>query len=166
MTREAGYTEAEWELLTDLPRLAAFGAMAADDGDAVKSTRELWAGMMELTQAAQGRYPDSSLIREVAQTVAQDEEGAGVSRSGWKPGAEPLSHAVVEQALATAAGVRHVLVERTSAEEAAAYTAWVLGIARAGIEAARTGFFGLGGERVTEREAAFVRDLAAALGVP
>jgi hypothetical protein len=166
MTSDAEFTEAEWELLTDLPRLAAFGAMAADDGDAVTATRELWAGMIELAQAAQTRYPHSSLIRKVAQTVAQDEEGAGVSRSGWKPGAEPLGHAVVDRALATAAGVHHVLAERASAEEAAEYTGWVLGIARAGIEAARTGFFGLGGERVTEREAAFVRDLAAALGVP
>jgi hypothetical protein len=164
MTREVEFTEAEWEMLTDLPRLAAFGAMAADDGGPVMSTRELWAGMMELAQAAQSRYPNRSLIREVAHAVARGEEGAGVSRLGWKPGAEPLGDAVVEQALATAAEARQVLAERVPAEEAAEYVAWVLGIARAATEAARTGLFGVGGEQVSDREAAFVRDLAAALG--
>ena len=164
MTREADYTETEWELLTDLPRLAAFAAMAADEGDAVTSTRELWAGMMELARAARNRYSATALIQEIAQAVAQDDEGAEVFRSGWKPGGEPLGAAVIEQALNTAGRVRPILSERATAEEAAAYAAWVLGIARAGIEAARTGLFGLGGERVTEREAAFVRDLAAALG--
>jgi len=164
MTSEADFTEPEWEQLTDLPRLAAFGAMAADDGDPVLSTRELWAGMMELAQAAQTRYPDSPLIREVAQAVAQDEEGASVSRFGWHPGAMPLGHAVVEQALTTASDARRVLAERVPAEEAAEYVAWVLGIARAATEAARSGLLGVVGEQVSDREAAFVRDLAAALG--
>jgi hypothetical protein len=163
MTREVEFTEAEWELLADLPRLAAFGAMAADNGDAVKSTRELWAGMKELAQAARIRYPHNPLIREIAQAVAQDDEGAEVSRFGWKPGAMPLGHAVVEQALATATEVRPVLAKRVPADEAAEYKAWVLGIARAATEAARTGFFGVVGEQVSDREAAFVRDLAAAL---
>jgi hypothetical protein len=164
MTRQADFTSNEWELLTALPRLAAFGAMAADEGDAVSATRELWAGMTELTRAAQNRYLNAPLIQEVAQAVAQDEEGADVSRFGWQPSAEPLGAAVVEQALATAAAVRQVLASGASAEEATAYTDWVLGIARASTEATRTGLFGVGGKRVTDREAAFVHDLAAALG--
>jgi hypothetical protein len=164
MTSKADFTAAEWELLTDLPRLAAFGAMAADEGDAVSATRELWAGMMELTQAARNRYLNTPLIQEVAQAVAQDEEGADVSRFGWQPSAEPLGAAVVEQALATAAAVRQVLASGAPVEEAAAYTDWVLGIARASAEATRTGLFGVGGKRVTDREAAFMCDLAAAMG--
>ncbi len=165
MTSEADFTEAEWELLTDLPRLAAFGAMAADDGDAISSTRELWAGMMELAQGARSRYPGNALIQAVAQSETEDDEGADVSRAGWRPGAEPLGEAVIEEALETAARVRAVLAERAVEQEAAEYAAWVLGIARAATEAARKGPFGLGGDRVTDREAAFVRDLQAALGV-
>ena len=38
------------------------------------------------------------------------------------------------------------------------------GIARAGVEAAKTGRFGTEGARVTEREAEFVRELARELG--
>ena len=164
MTNKAEFTRDEWELQTHLPRLAAFRAMAADEGDAVMSTRELWAGMKELAQAAQGRYVNNPLIQEVALAESQEEDGADVSQFGWQPGAEPLGDAVVDQALATATRVRQVLAAGVPPEEAAEYAAWVLGIARAAIEAARTGLFGVGGERVTDREAAFVRDLAAALG--
>jgi hypothetical protein len=163
MTREAELTESEWALLSDLPRLAAFGAMAADEGDAITATRELWAGMMELAQAAHSRYTGNALIQEIAQASAQDDDGADVSRSGWKPGSAPLGEAVIAQALETARAARPVLAERVSTEEAAEYAAWVLGIARAATEAARTGLFGLGGEQVTAREAAFLRDLQAAL---
>ena len=165
MTSQTDFTEAEWELLTDLPRLAAFGAMAADDGDAVSSTRELWAGMMELAQGARSRYPGNALIRAVAKSETEDDEGAEISRAGWRPGAEPLGEAVIEEALETAARVRPVLAERVAEQEAAEYAAWVLGIARAATEAARTGLFGLGGERVPDREATFVRELQTALGV-
>ncbi len=51
MTTRSDYTDAEWEFLTDLPRMAAFVAVAADQGGPVTSTRELWASMMELAQA-------------------------------------------------------------------------------------------------------------------
>jgi hypothetical protein len=44
------------------------------------------------------------------------------------------------------------------------YASWVIGIARAGVEAAKTGRSGTEGARVTEREAEFVRELARELG--
>lgn len=165
MTSEADFTEAEWELLSDLPRLAVFGAMAADEGDAITSTRELWAGMAELAQGARTRYPSNTLIQAVLHAETEDDEGADVARAGWRPGVEPLGEAVIEEALETAARVRAVLAQRATEQEAAEYTAWVLGIARAATEAARTGLFGVGGDRVTDREATFVRDLQTALGV-
>lgn len=165
MTSQADFTEAEWTLLSDLPRLAAFGAMAADEGDAITSTRELWAGMAELAQAARTRYPDNALIQAIVQAESRDNEGADVSRSGWRPG-EPLGAAVIEQALETAGKVGPILGTRATTQEAVEYRAWVLGIARAAAEAARTGLFGIGGERITDREATFVRDLQTALGAP
>jgi hypothetical protein len=166
MTRQADFTEAEWALLTDLPRLAAFGAMAADDGDAISSTRELWAGMRELAQTPGTSYPHNALLQDIAQAAAHDEDGADVSRAGWRPGADPLGKAVVEEALETARQVRPILAARVSSQEAAEYAEWVLGIAQAAAEAARSGLFGVGGAQVTAREAGFVRDLATALGRP
>ena len=52
MTTRNDYTDSEWELLTGLPRLAALGATAAEEGGPVASTRELWTSMMELAQSA------------------------------------------------------------------------------------------------------------------
>ena len=158
------YTDSEWELLTDMPRLAAFGAMAAEEGGPVASTRELWASMMELAQAARTRYADNTLIQEVMRGFSQraDDE---TSIMGWQPGSgEPLGNAIVAQALETASRVREVLASQATPEEAAEYTEWVLGIARAGCEAVRSGLFGLAGARRTVAEEQYVKELATALG--
>ena len=163
MTTRADYTESEWELLADLPRLAAFGAMAAEEGGPVASTRELWASMMELAQAARTRYPNNTLIQEVMQGFSQaaDDE---MSIVGWKPNSgEPLGHAIVAQTLEVATRVREVLTSQATPEEADEYTEWVLGIARAGCGAVRGGLLGLVGAQMTAAEDQFVKELTAAL---
>jgi hypothetical protein len=76
---------------------------------------------------------------------------------------EPLDIGVVAHTLETARRVREVLARQATPEEAAEYTAWVLGIARAGCEAVRSEFFGLIGDEMTPAEEQYVGDLAAAL---
>ena len=164
MTNRTDYTDSEWELLTDMPRLAAFGAMAAEAGGPVASTRELWASMMELAQAARTRYPSNTLIQDVMQGFSQpgDDE---MSIMGWTPNSgEPLGSAIVAQTLETAPRVREVLSSQSTPEEAAEYIEWVLGIARAGCGAVRGGLLGLVGAPLTATEDQYVKDLAAALG--
>lgn len=165
MTTRTDYTDAEWDLLTDLPRMAAFGAMAAEEGGPVTSTRELWASMMELAQAARTRYPNNTLIQEVTRAITRPEDDDEMPMTGWKSNSgEELGAAIVEQTLETAPRVREVLASHAPPEEAAEYTAWVLGIARAGGQAVRSGLFGLSGEPVTAAEEQFIKDLSAALG--
>jgi hypothetical protein len=164
MTTRNDYTDSEWELLTDMPRLAAFGAMAVEEGGPVASTRELWSGMMELAQAARTRYANNSLIQEVMRDFSQrgDDE---ISIMGWQPDSgEPLGNAIVAQTLETAPRVRAVLASQATPEEAAEYTEWVLDIARAGGGAMRSGLFGLLGAPMTGAEEQYVKDLATALG--
>jgi hypothetical protein len=164
MSTRTDYTDSEWEVLTDMPRLAAFGAMAAEEGGPVASTRELWTSMMELAQSARTRYANNALIQEVMRSLSQraDDEP---SIMGWKPDSgEPLGNAIVTQTLEAAPRVREVLASQASPEEAAAYTQWVLGIARAGCEAVRSGLFGVAGARMTAAEEQYVKDLATALG--
>lgn len=166
MTTRTDYTDAEWELLTDLPRIAAFGATAAEAGGPVTSTRELWAGMMELAQAARTRFPDNTLIQDVMRSVARPQDDDELPMKGWKPNSsEKLGGAIVEQTLATARRVREILADQSTPEEAAEYTEWVLGIARASCRAVRTGLFGLSGESMTAAEDQYITDLSAALGV-
>jgi hypothetical protein len=162
MTTRTDYTESEWELLTSMPQLAAFGAMAAEEGGPVGSTRELWASMMELAQAARTRYPENTLIQEVMRGFSQPDDGEA-SFMGWKPNDEPLGNSIVEHTLETASRVGGVLASQATPEEAAEYTAWVLGIARAGCEAVRSGLFGLVGDPMNAAEDQYVRDLTRAL---
>jgi hypothetical protein len=164
MTTRNDYTDSEWELLTDMPRLAAFGAMAVEEGGPVASTRELWSSMMELAQAARTRYANNSLIQEVMRGFSQHADDE-ISIMGWKPDSgEPLGNAIVAQALETARRVRDVLASQATPEEAAEYTQWVLRIAQAGCEAVRSGLFGLVGAQMTVAEEQYVKDLATALG--
>jgi hypothetical protein len=164
MTTRNDYTDSEWELLTDMPRLAAFGAMAVEEGGPVASTRELWSSMMELAQSARTQYANNTLIQEVMRGFSQrgDDE---ISIMGWQPGSgEPLGNAIVAQTLETAPRVRAVLASQATPEEAAEYTEWVLDIARAGGGAMRSGLFGLVGAPMTVAEEQYVKDLATALG--
>jgi hypothetical protein len=164
MSTRTDYTDSEWELLTAMPRLAAFGAMAVEEGGPVGSTRELWASMMELAQAARTRYANNTLIQAVMRGISQrgDDE---ISIMGWKPDSgEPLGNAIVAQTLETAPRVRAVLASQATPEEAAEYTDWVLDIARAGGGAMRSGLFGLLGAQMTVAEEQYVKDLATALG--
>ena len=164
MSTRNDYTDSEWELLTAMPRLAAFGAMAAEEGGPVASTRELWTSMMELAQAARTRYADNTLIQEVMRGFSQPADDE-MSIMGWKPeSGEPLGNAIVAQTLETAPRVREVLASQATPEAAAEYTAWVLAIARAGCGAVRSGLFGLAGAQMTVAEEQYVKDLATALG--
>jgi hypothetical protein len=164
MSTRNDYTASEWELLTDMPRLAAFGAMAVEEGGPVASTRELWASMMELAQSARTRYANNSLIQEVMRGFSQHADDE-ISIMGWKPDSgEPLGNAIVAQTLETAPLVREVLASQATPAEAAEYSEWVLGIARAGCGAMRSGLFGLVGSQMTVAEEQYVKDLATALG--
>jgi hypothetical protein len=164
MTTRADYTDSEWELLTGMPHMAAFAAIAAEEDGPVATTRELWAGMMELALAARTRYPNNTLIQEVMKGFSRPADDE-TSIIGWKPGSgRPLGNAIVEQTLEMASRVREVLTSQATPEEAAEYTAWVLGIARAGCGAVRSGLFGLVGSEMTAAEDQYMKDLAAALG--
>ncbi len=165
MTTRTDFTDSEWELLTAMPRMAAFGAMAAEEGGPVASTRELWASMMELAQAARTRHPNNTLIQEVMRGFSQPADDEEMSIMGWKPeSSNSLSDAIVAQTLEMAPRVREVLASQATPDEAAEYTEWVLGIARAGCGAVRSGLFGLVGAPMTAAEEQYVTDLAAALG--
>ena len=165
MTTRTDYTDSEWALLTSMPRLAAFGAMAVEEGGPVASTRELWASMMELAQAARTRYPNNALIQDVMRGYSQPADDGEMSIMGWKPDSgEPLGNAIVAQTLETAPRVREVLVSQTTADEAAEYTEWVIGIARAACGAVRSGLFGLVGAQMTTAEDQYLNNLATALG--
>jgi hypothetical protein len=168
MTTREDYSDAEWKALIDLPVLAAFGAMVAqEDSGAIVSTRELWAGMQELALTARSDYPDNDLIQAAVGSITHNEDGSQRTIDDWDATSpEALHEAVVEKTLFTAADVQKALAKQATPEEATQYKEWVTAIAEAGVNAAKTGFLGLEGAQVTPREALFLNELAAAMGAP
>ena len=165
MTSRSDFTDDEWRILTELPRAAALGAMVAQDGDLVSSGHELLAALAEMARSAQTTYPRDSLIQDV---LSQDADDEGLVASILEDqrdafDARPGAH-IIEQTLRDAGQAHDILRKRSTPAEIEHYSSWVIGIARAGVEAAKTGRFGTEGARVTGREADFVRELARELG--
>jgi hypothetical protein len=166
VTTRAGFTGEEWERLTDLPKLAALGAMAAEQSGAVTSTRELWGAIAEMARAGQNASRDNALIEDVLAAISAGDDSTGLEMELAEAGSETIGAEAVRQSLAVAREVNAALSAQATPEDAAGYRAWIVAIARAGSEAARGGLFGLHGERVTPAEEQYVSDLASALGLP
>lgn len=165
MTTHLDYTDSEWKALLDLPRLAAFGAMAVDRGDPIASTRELFAAMHQMGILANATYADNPLIQAIVAEITAGGDDALGADVDWRPDSgEVLGAALVDQVHDTARRARAILDEQSADIEATEYAEWVLGIARAACEAAGDGLFGLGGNRLAPAERQFIADLAAALG--
>jgi hypothetical protein len=165
MTSRTDFTDDEWRVITELPRAAAFAAVVAQDGDLLSSGRELLAGLSEMARTAQTTYPRDSLIQDVLRKDAGDEGLLASIHEDQRDAfeARPGAH-IIEQALRDAGRAHDILSKCATPVEIEHYTSWVVGIARAGVEAAKTGRFGTEGARITEREAEFVRELARELG--
>jgi hypothetical protein len=165
MTSRTDFTDDEWRILTELPRAAAFGAVVAQDGDPVSSGRELMAALTAMARSAQATYPQDSLIQDVLRKDADDESLLESileeQRDAFE--ARPGAH-IIEQTLRDAGQAHDILRKRATPAEIEHYSSWVVSIAQAGVEAAKTGRFGTEGARVTGREAEFVRELARELG--
>jgi hypothetical protein len=168
MTNREDFTDAEWKALIDLPVLAAFGAMVAqEDSGLAVSTHELWAAMQELALTARSDFPDNALIRATLRSITHNDDGSPRTIDDWRATSpEALHEEIVEKTLVTASEVQKALAKRATPEEAFQYKGWVTAIAEAGVNAAKTGFLGLEGAQVTPREALFINELAAALGAP
>jgi hypothetical protein len=165
VTTRAEFTGEEWERLTDLPKLAALAAMAAEQSGAVTSTRELWGAIAEMARARQNAYRENELIQDVLAAITAGDDSTGLEMSLANTGSEAVISEAVRQSLELAREVDVALTTRATPEEAVQYRAWIVAIARAGSEAARGGLFGLRGEMVTPAEERYVTDLAAALGM-
>src|SRR5262249_10132583 len=123
------------------------------------------AGLAEMSRTAHTTFPRDSLIQDVLRHDA-DDEGLLESlledqRDAFE--ARPGTH-IIERALTDAGHAHDILVKRATPAELEHYASWVIRIARAGVQEAKTGRFGTEGARVTEREAEYVRELARELG--
>ena len=152
MTSKEQFNAEEWERLAEGPPLAAISVITASRGGSLReslSVGKLYAEGREDKEAPE-------LIQELLTTRPTVEPGRASS-------AEELRTQTTERLRQAAT----LVDERATPEEAEAYKRFVLDVAQRAAERHKEGgFLGIGGEKVSDAEAAALAEIAAALDIP
>jgi hypothetical protein len=156
------YSPVEWTILTELPIRVLAASMRADDSGDFGLLLQQATGLAELSSKA-NEYASSSLVQRVFEHYKSDGDGEAQTLQLSEQWIERL----LPDTLQRARQANEILEAKASDEDAAAYKLWLLETAAAVCAAARTGgFLGFGGERISEKEQAFLDDLAEAFAIP
>lgn len=163
MANKQAFTPEEWSKIAASPMLTSMAVTAAEPSGLWGMLKETFAGGSALA-AAKLDAGSNDLIKAL---VADFETPEGRSRTKEAlqkefAGAKPSE--VVQRSLA---GLRDVttIVYAKAPEDAAAFTAWLRGVAQRVAEASSEGgVLGIGGVKVSEAEKATLADIGKALG--
>jgi hypothetical protein len=155
MTSKTDFTEEEWARLVRAPFIAGMAISLADPGGPIEAVKETAATLKAVLAAEAGEHG------EVAQAIAQEARAHRHPLGGFKPskganaGVEILGEIRAASALVGA---------KASAEEAAAFRAWMLAVAQDAADAAKEGgFMGWHAQRVSDGEQNMLDSLREAL---
>ncbi len=166
MSSKTDYTAAEWALLSEMPLKVAIGAtiIEVDSEGLGGGEREMLAAMKEIAAAEEG-FAENDLIQAVLRELKAEPGEDGDAREIEVPGGEART-ALIDDLLDRARETTALLAAKSTPEEADDFKRWLLNIAGQAATATESGgFLGIGGERVSDQEKTFLRELAAALGV-
>ena len=157
MTTKDAFTDEEWGRVRRAPFVAGMALSLADPGGPIEVAKETMATLRSATSPPSREQ----LLAEVAlelQAMTQKKEnplsGFAVDK-GSKPG---------PQVLAELREVAGIVTEKATAEESAAFRAWLLATAQAAADAAKEGgFMGFGAVQVSEGEQAMLQQLRSEL---
>ena len=158
MTTKSDFTEDEWSRITRAPFVAGMAISLADPGGPIEATKETMATLKSATNPPSREQ----LLAEVAleiQAMAQQRQSP---LKGYRPSADgpPAGEQVLEELRAVSA----LVAAKAEPEEAAAFGRWLVTAAQAAAEAAKEGgFMGFGAQQVSDREAAMLDQVRAAV---
>lgn len=156
------YSPVEWTILTELPIRVLAASMRADDSGELGLLMQQATGLTELSSRA-NEYASSSLVQRVFEHYKSEGDGEAQTLQLSEQWIERLLPDTIERARQAS----HILAAKATVEDSAAYKLWLHETAAAVCAAARTGgFLGFGGERISEKEQAFLDDLAEAFEIP
>ena len=157
MTTQADYTPEEWTALVRSPFVAAMAITFADPGGPIEIVKETAAALRTVTEAVAGQPELLAAVKADALAQAQAHENP---LADFKPRGADARQQVVEELRS----VNAILSAKATADEAAAFRAWLVGAAQASANAAKEGgFLGIGAVQVSEREQQMLDELAAVL---
>lgn len=158
----AAYTAAELNTIAEAPMFVGMAVALADMG-IVSTAIEAAAMSKELSGAAQ-KYPSNSIIQSVFSDQAMKSGQVKMEKPDIKP-EEVQSGAVVDKAIAAANAAITVAGSKATPEEIAEFKQFIYSCADAVANAAGSGLFGSGGSKVSDKEAAALAKIKAALAI-
>ena len=160
MVQKADFTSEEWQLVLSMPQIASLYLALASPSNPLCLAQEMVAStrvIMEALKAASG----NELIDAVAADIRERAEKRERLESPLKMSNDPND--MKSQCLQACREVAALLSQKAPAE-AQAYKQWIYQAAQNSANAAKEGgFFGIGGERISEAESAALQEIATAL---
>jgi hypothetical protein len=164
MASKASFTAEEWKLLLESPMLSAMAVTAAEPSGLWGVIKEGFAASGALA-GAKADAVSSELIKAVVADL-ETSEGRTVARDGLKQKLAGSRPAEIKAKAVDSLRQVSALLDRKAPEDAAAFKAWLAGLARRVAEAAKEGgFLGFGGVQVSDAEKATLAEISAALNL-
>ena len=157
MSKQTDYTPEEWKAISTAPMLAGLAVTVSDLSGPIGTMKEALAVAKGVAQTAEST--SSEIIKALAE---------GMRAQGSRPEMPdlPRNQEEARTALINACKQAAAVVAQKSPTEAEEYKRWLVSMAQKTAEAAKEGgILGIGGTRVSEWEAAAIKELATTLGV-
>jgi hypothetical protein len=158
----ATYTDQELNAIANGAMLTGMAVAMADIG-IISSAIEAAAMTKEITNAA-AKYPNNTVIQAAFSEAAI--RGGTVKMNKPEVKAEEITNGVfVDKAIEAVNGVVANLASKATPAEIQEYKAFVYGVGEAVAQAAGSGLFGSGNPKVSDKEAAALAKIKAAMGL-
>jgi hypothetical protein len=162
MAKKADFTAEEWQLILTMPQVASLYLALASPSNPLGLAQEMVASTKGIVEALK-----SSSGNELIDAVAADMREKAEKRERLEPPLKTSNdlNEMKAQCLQACRDVVALLSQKAPAD-AQAYKQWVYQAAQNSANAAKEGgIFGIGGERVSEAEAAALKEIAMALDI-
>ncbi|MDQ7823035.1 MAG: hypothetical protein RDV48_09600 [Candidatus Eremiobacteraeota bacterium] len=161
MDRRDTFTKEEWELISHAPMKVAFMASAADRGF-IADSRELSAFPTIFADAME-TYKDNELISFIFDDLNHHREHADLRARAEE--AKKQNYSLTQTLMEDIVKVFEILQKKASKPEMVAFKKMLYNIAFEIVNASGEGFMGTG-NKISDREAAYLEKLRSALGLP
>ena len=162
MAKKVDFTSEEWQQILSMPQVASLYVVLASPSNPLGLAQEMIASTKGIVEALK-----SSSGNELVDAVAADIREKAEKRERLEPPLQASKdpNEMKAQCLQTCRDAAALLSQKAPAD-AQAYKQWVYQAAQNSANAASEGgFFGIGGEKVSEAETAALKEIAAALGI-
>jgi hypothetical protein len=160
VTAKSDFDEQDWARIVRAPFVAGAAITLADPGGPIEAAKESMASL----KAATNPPSREQLLSDVALDLQAMVQGHQNPLKGFKPeGSGPAGDQVVDELR----NVQALVAAKAEPAEAEAFGRWMVEVAQAAADAAKEGgFMGFGAEQVSEREAAMIEQVRAAVTLP